>query len=406
MSLPQDQLKHPTSNDNVTQSFFAALVGSLLGNITGDVSGSLAKLFLYFRKGDEYPMWQLTEISLVVILLFTFIFIIFGVYSTKRGWAKEEQIVLSVVSAFFVALATMIDQSLPGPNGGGDILIFLEQFYSMGWVFGLWLITMIMLPNADGLCGTKIRLGGRLLALSAAMALVCGIVGVGLTEFIRDAIKDFEHLKMIRNSSDCHICRDPLKFWMLRPSSLNPIWGMFFVLAFLPIWWQGLWQHVKIAYARTLWIVLAVTFAVLYSGLYGWRLYPSDNMWAEKLIASNLISEWYFIFAFGAFPATGALITLICFWLTRRKESENKINWPVSKRFWWLLPLGFAAGFAVTARLFIAPIISLDGASAEQINFLTVGHGINGAVLGLTLLAFVPLKKRLIPKQPDELHSF
>lgn len=117
MSLPQDQLKHPTSNDNVTQGFFAALVGSLLGNITGDVSGSLAKLFLYFRKGDEYPLWQLTEISLVVILLFTFIFIIFGVYSTKRGWAKEEQIVLSVVSAFFVALATMIDQSLPGPNG-------------------------------------------------------------------------------------------------------------------------------------------------------------------------------------------------------------------------------------------------------------------------------------------------
>ena len=148
MSLPQDKLKHPTSNEDVTQGFFAALVGSLLGNIAGDMSGSLAKLFLYFRKGDEYHLWQLTEVSLVVNLgILPSFFIIFGVYLTKRGWAKEEQIVLSVVSAFFVALATMIDQSLPGPNGGGNIMIFIEQFYSICWVFGLWLITMIMLPN-------------------------------------------------------------------------------------------------------------------------------------------------------------------------------------------------------------------------------------------------------------------
>ena len=398
MSFPSDKPVQAASSDGGTHGFMAVLIGSLLGNIAGDMSGSIAKLFLYFRKGENYEMWRLTEVSLVVILVFTFLILIFGVYSTKRGWAKEEQIVLSVMSAFFVALATMIDQSLPGPNGGGDITIFLEQFYSISWVFGLWLITMVIIPNANGLISTKIRLGGRLIALSAAMALVCGIVGIGLTEFIRDSIRDSEYLKMIRYSSDCHICRDPLKFWLLRPSSLNPIWGMFFVLAFLPIWWKDLWQHIKIVFARTLWIVLAVAFAMLYSGLYGWKLFPSDKQWAEKLMNSNLISQWDFFFAFGAFPATGAIVVLICFWLTRRKIPINKIGWPISNRFWWFLPVGFAVGFATTARLVIAPIISSDGASTEQINFLTFTHGINGAVLGLTLLAFIPMKKILLPE--------
>ena len=121
----------------------------------------------------------------------------------------------------------------------------------------------------------------------------------------------------------------------------------------------------------------------------------------KKLMNSNLISEWDFFIAFGAFPATGAIVVLFCFWLTRQKEIENKADWPVSNRFWWILPVGFAVSFAATARLFIVPIISSNGASVEQINFLTVSHGINGAVLGLTLLAFIPVKKRLIPKQPD-----
>ena len=396
MPIPPDKPQRPASTDGVTQRFFATLVGLLLGYIVGDMSGTVAKLFLFIRKSNQYQPWQLTETSLAIILVFTCVIAIFGVYSTKRGWANEDQVVLSVASALLIAVSTIIDQSLPEPNGDGDLLIFFKQFHFIGWMFGLWLIPIILLPNPSGSSGTKIQLGGRLIALSAALALVCGIVGLGLTQFFRlDVIEKSHYLKSIWSSSNCNICSDSLGFWMMRPFSLNPIWGIFFVMAFLPIWRQELWENVKISFARVWWVVFAVIFATLYSGLYGWKLYTYDRNWARCLMDSNLISELYFFFAFGAFPTAGALVVLFCYWLTRRKESVNKADWPVSNLFWWLLPLGFAISFAAIAGLFIVPIIRADHASDIQINFLTISHAINGAVLGLTLLVFIPARRIL-----------
>ena len=398
MSQPRDQFTLPNSNAVVSQRVAASIVGSLFGGITGYMSGPIAKLTAFFLKDEGYPLWQLTELTLVVIVLFTCIIAFLGVYTTKRGWTNEEQIVLSVVSSLLIAFITIIEQSLPESKGNGDLLRFYKQLHSIGWLFVFWLIPIVILPTPDGSLSTKIRLGVRLIALSAAMAFICGIVGAGLTQILRDAIRNADYLEMIRYSSDCNICRDPLMFWMIRPVSFDPLWGIFFVVAFLPIWRRDLWQHVKMSLARVWWVVIAIVFAMLYSGIYGWKLYPSKDGWAENLMASNLISEWDFFFAFGAFPATGAIVVLFCCWLSRQKESENNMDWPVSNRFWWLLPVGFAVGFAATAKLFIAPIIDYDGASVCQINFLIISHAVNGVVLGLTLLAFIPLKRKLISK--------
>lgn len=77
----------------------------------------------------------------------------------------------------------------------------------------------------------------------------------------------------------------------------------------------------------------------------------------------------------------------LAFLCTRVSETKA-VGWPVSERFWWLLPLGLAAGFAIVVQVAFRPGLLANGASDQQIWNLTVAHVINGAVLGFTLRVF------------------
>ena len=382
------------SSSTALQQFAAALVGLVLGQIVGDKSVTVAKLFLFFWSGPTYPQWHVTQASLLVILVVACAGVTFGAFAAKRGWADHEQVVLSMVAAVIVALFTIIDQSLPNPTDSSS-LPTKETLYYVGWVVGLWLVPVILLPNPNGQLSEKIRRGGGLMGVVSVMAVACWIGGALLIEVARYIVS---HSAVSEVMADAGAnLDDPRKFWLASPSAVNPICSVLFVVSFLPIWWRDLWRHTRIGKVCA-WVGSFSAFGFIYSGLFGGVFYAARG-WAADLVARGLADTWQFFFIFGAFPAVVIVTVLLSFILTRRDDMSTAAGWPVSSRFWLLLPLGFALGFAAVSLLGLAPLARLDGVSWSQVAVLTTAHAINGTLLGLTLRV-LGLAVQLISRGP------
>lgn len=380
-----DEDNRALSSDSALQRSAAALIGLLFGQLAGDKSVVVARTFLHFKYGTSYEQWQVNETTFLVLLLFLGASVAFGVFMERRGWTNYEQIVISVFATVIAAFFVIVNQSLPQPGTDSESLPFKETIYYLGWLVGLWLVPTVLLPNPKPGVTTRIQRSGRLIAVSVMMVGVCLVAGLFLVE-ISKSIHNL--LCKIMQVNEAATLADPMKFWLASPSAVNPICGLFFVVAFSPIWWDGLWQHTKIAQAR-LWIGSFVTCTIFYAGVFGGVFYTQRG-WAKSLVACDLASAWQFFVAFGAFPAVMAVSVLLAFWLTRKK-GPNVVGWRVSRYFWWFLPPGLAIGFAMVALFGFAPPVRLAGASWWQIVVLASAHTINGFLLGLMLRISVKL---------------
>ena len=387
MTTSSDKGDRATSLDIALKRFTAALVGLVIGQIVGDNSITVAKLFLYFWDGSSYEKWHVTQASLVVIFVVTCAGVTFGAFMAKRDWADDEQIVWSMVTAVFVALFAIIDQSLPEPVGDSQ-LPFIETIYYLGWAVGLWLVPVILLPNPDRSFARRIRHAGGLMAVSAGIAVVCWFSGAVLIQVVRYAL-DHHPLLLETLQNKNGNPADSRRFWLASPSTVNPICGAFFAVAFSPIWWHKLWHRERVK-AR-LWIISFVAFTFVYAAVFGGILYAERGCTTGA--EAYALCAWKFSLAFGAIPVVVTVTVLLAFRLTQ-VEPPNSIGWPVSGRFWWFLPLGLAIGFAAVAVLLgLAPLARLDGVSPTQIGALTIAHTVNGALLGLVLRVFEPATK-------------
>ena len=334
------------------------------GSLRGNNSVTIAKMVVFLRD-KSYTREMVAEVSLHVIFILATVGACFGAFAARRKWASFEQVVMSVSIAAIVALFAIVDHSLPIVNGD-EVLPFGETMYYLGWVVGLWFVPFVLLPSPDGSFSGWIRRGGGLLVVGAAMAVACFVVGAGLQIAMRSILNTSGWLD--GNS----YLNDTLAFWMARPITVNAICGAYVVVAFSGIWWRGLWRS---AASARIWTAGMSAFAIIYTGVYGWFFYAYDKSAAP----------WQFFLAFGALPAVVMLTVLIAYGLTRRDSTDVPVGWPVSTWFWWLLPMGFAIGFALSALLGFAPLAQCDGATDKQLIVLVVAHAINGVVLGLTL---------------------
>lgn len=388
---PPDKDDRALSSDLAPQRFAATLVGLVIGQLAGDKSVVVAKVFLYWKDGSAYKQWQVIEISLIMILLVLSVGVLFGIFMKIRGWTNYEQIVWSVVAAIVAAFFVIVEQSLPPPVVDSESELWEnigKLIYYLGWLVGLLLVPIILLPNPKPGFDSQIERGVGLLMVSVVMLIVCWFAGAVLIEiakYVHNLLCEIMRVKEAANLAD------PMKFWLASPSAVNPICGLFFVVAFSPIWWEELWRYTKSTKAW-LWIGSFIAYTIIYAGIFGGVFYTARG-WACFLVACDLASAWQFFLAFGAFPAVVAVTVLLAFWLTRREKTPNAVGWRVSARFWWFLPPGLAIGFAMVALFGFGPLARSDGASWPQIIVLATAHAVNGALLGSILRISKPTSK-------------
>ena len=344
--------------------FTATLVGLFFGQLVGSNSITIAKVWVIWRCQPYTREW-VAEVSLQVIFVLATLGVCLGAFAVRRKWANFEQIVTSVSIAIIVALFAIVDHSLPIVKEGGQ-LPFWETAYYLGWVVGLWFLPFFLLPSLDSSFSGWIRRGGGLLVVSTAMTLACFLVGAFLEHLTRQIL---ENSGWYDGNS---YLNDPLRFWMARPITVNSVCGSYVTVAFVGIWWSGLWRTISSA---RIWNAAISTFAIIYTGVYGWFFYAQDKTGAP----------WQFFLAFAAMPAGVTLTVLVAYGLTRRRDLDVSVGWPVLTWFWWLLPPGFAITFGLNALIGFAPLAQLDGAATNQLVVLVVMHSINGIFLGLTL---------------------
>ena len=367
-----------TPSDLALKQFAAALVGLVLGQIAGDKSIVVAKLFLYLWNWEEqYKLWHVTQASLVVIIITAFIGVIFGAFMVKRGWVNENQIVLSMVTAIFIALFVIIDQSLPTPLGESG-LPFRETLYYVFWFIILWLIPGALLPNPEQSFARRIRLWGGMVAVLSVTALTFWLAG---TLTIQGAVL-LESIII----AECTVANsgDPRKFWLASPSIVNPICAALTVVALAPIWWRTLWSDTGVVKCG-LWSISFIVFGIFYAGLFGGFLY-AERGWAKVLVNNDVVSRLEFFTIFGSLPIIVVTVVILTYLLTRIKEPAGaaiRINWQVAGTFWWLLPVCMAASFGSFALLGLAPIVRLGGACQSHVWVLAGAHTMNGFIFGL-----------------------
>ena len=346
------------------QRFAAAIVGLVLGQLVGNNSFTIAKVLVYLRD-QPYTRLRIAEVSLEVAFVLAGVGACFGAFATRRGWASFEQVATSVFVAAVVVFFTIVDYSLPVVYGD-EGLRFGEVVYYLGWIVGLWLAPFFLLPSPDGTFAGCVRRGGGVLVVATAMG-VAGLVVGGLVEGVASLV--LESYGWLGGGS---FLNDSQRFWMARPITIDAICSTYIAVAFAGFWWRGLWRSV---HSASLWLAGMSGFAVLYAGVYGWFFYADEETAAT----------WRFVLAFGTLPAAAALNVLAAYRLTRRKQTEVMIGWPVSGRFWSLIPVGLAFSFGAIALLGLGPIARYEGAVDQEIVVLVVAHAGNGVALGLTL---------------------
>ena len=345
--------------------YAAAIVGMVLGQLAGNSSHTLAKVIL-FVDGEGYTYEQLAETSLHVILVLTGLGVVVGTIAAFRGLVGLEQVLTAVLSASVVGLAAVVDYSLPTVDGE-IYLPFPKMIYYIGWVAVLWFVPLLLLPYPDRRFRKRLRQGCEVLLLVTAMTIGGVLAGLALEATGERA------LITMGDWMGQSIVSDPLRFWIVRPATLNGILGAYSGVAFLNIWWPGRWRSRRLAWR---WTLLVTAFAVPYAGVYGAAFWDS----------SDTFGGWQEFLACGALPLCAVVAALMAYALTRPAVKTAAASPSRSSSFWLILIAGLAIGLGVTAWLGLAPLASSGSLEKVELSVLVAAHGANGVAMGLVLL--------------------
>ena len=381
-----------TPPDQRSQPILVDVIGIVVGFIAADKFPIIAKVVLYVWNGAEDYQKHLAEGSLVVLFVFSFIAVVVGAAFAKQDWTTDRQIMLSMVTALFVATFAIVDQSLPDHEGHARIR-FGNSIYFLGWPAVLYLLAPVLLPRVGD--DSKMRSAVFLMAVSCITALVCFVSAALLVEVTRGV-----HRSMDLLGEGAANFRDPLRFWILRPSIVGPIAGASVVVAFAPLWWPDLWSTSR-AFAKWAWIIGYSLFSVAYAGLYG-KLVFAGRRWVQLLASCDpTFSDWRMSMMFAAYAATVFAAIGFCAFLARDTQlrTQRAIGLPVRRWFWWCVPWLLGTGLLLAAVAVVLPIAThCESASSAQIGFFVIAHFAAGAVLGVSLRPF-GLAVRLIPAE-------
>ena len=343
--------------------FLAAFVGLILGDIATNKSVTIAKGILCLKKsGCSYNMVQVANLALTAITALICLALIFGAFAAKRKWVSYEQVALSLIAALVIAFFTILDLSLPGYSDSG-LLSLENKLYYLVWAVVIWVVPVIplhLLQTPTRQYTQTMRRGISLCALSASMAVVCGLTGYLLMELM--TIAKLEHNQ-----------------WIVRPSTVNTILGAYVVVASASVWWRDLWTLDRLA--RILWVIGFVAFAFLYAGYFGVAFHGNEND----------APQWRPFVVLGAFPVVSVAVVVLIYRMTRRSGDGCMVSWSVSSSYWSLMPTSLAVGFGIIAWLGLSHLVS-----PGQYLLFIVAHALNGFVLGLSLKLVQPALRWLV----------
>ena len=233
------------------------------------------------------------------------------------------------------------------------------------------------------------------MAVSCITALACFVAAALFVEVTRAV-----HRSLGLLGEGAANFRDPLRFWILRPSIVGPIAGASAVVVFAPVWWPDLWSTSRV-FAKWAWIIGYSLFSVAYAGLYG-KLVFAGRGWVQLLVDCDpTFSDWRMAIMFAAYAATVFAAIGLCAFLARdtQARTQGNIGLPVRVWFWWCVPWFLGTGLLVAAVVVVLPIAThCESASAAQIAFLIIAHFAAGALLGVSLRVF-GVATRLVPAE-------
>ncbi|MCY4555336.1 MAG: hypothetical protein OXF79_02920 [Chloroflexi bacterium] len=360
--------ENTNGSDGRFSHYRAAFVGLVLGQIAGSNSTTIAKLYYFLHGRGKYTSDEIVELSLIVILLLTALGVTLGAIAMKseRRRSTSLQGLTSTLVALVVIFMNSLDHSLPSAiesSPGTDSTWFWERVYWLVGVLGLWLGGFS--PLYMGRYDDVVQRAYGLLVVAAPMTLV-GLLGGYLVEGV------------VAGTA----CTSGQSFWIARPYAVNAICGAYVGTAFANVWWPKLSHSTPWVWG---WTVVVSALTVVYTGSYGLFLYP----WTET------IQSWRSFGAFGAWPLIVTLTVLPAYKLTRR-EHRADVGWPVSIRFWLLLPVAFAISFAVVAWLMGYVLLARNhGPECARLALFIGAHSVNGIMMGFTLLV-MPLTIRCV----------
>lgn len=343
-------------SDSSLQRFTAAVVGLLVGQLVASNSATLARVWWYLYDESRYTSDRVAELSLYVIYVVASAGACLGAWAVKRGWATLEQVVTSLAVAALSVGLSIVDHSMPPPKQG-DTLPFGETSYYLGWLLGLWFLPFVLLVGRNGEAAGWLNRAGGLLCTSVFMGMVGMVVGLSVEAIV--SVLGESYIK------------DAQQFWVARPATINTIGGSYVVVAFASIWWRRLWATAGVA--RT-WTVCAVVGASAYAGLYGW-LYCENGLPAGIWCALS----------FSMLPTVTGAGVLGSYLVSRRSNEDVAVGWPVTRRFWWLLPVSLTIGFASVALFGFGPLVECCGVQDAPNWVLVSAHALNGGSFGAAL---------------------
>ena len=355
----------------------------VIGYIGGEKLPIAARLFLHvWNAGDSYPAWRDTEASLVMLFVLSFTGIVLGAFLAKRGWVTDTQIIVAIVTATLSAVFIMLEDSVLNRSS----LPLNRMIYFLGWPTLMYFLSPVLIPRTS--MDERVTSAARLISVSTLVAVSCWATGAILVELFR--IWPIVLIHDIVMAGGTANLADSRKFWTINPSGFNAVCGAYVVVAFVPLWWRRIWWRIS-ATVKGIWIICYSLASIAYGGLYGKQFYVS-NAWARALVGdSSTISDWRFFFVFAAYAVVPLVSMFLCFLFTRQKIrcGQEQDGWPVSRRFWWFLPVSIGVGFAIVVLIFVVPLLRNTGVtSLAQVVFLMSAHVINGIVLGFTLRLF------------------
>ena len=360
---------------------FAAAVAAfaimhLVGSAETIAAGFFAVRSFLFGDGDTPEGGQVAEAAFHVRYVVTGVGVCFGAVAAKRRWANVEDVLMGVAGAGVVTLVAFVGYNLPG--AGEQRLGVGESFYYLGWIAGLWFAPFCLLSIGTGDSLSGLRRAGGVLMVTVAMAMAGLLAGMCVEGLVKIADwLDGGHAGWLQ-------IRDNQRFWVARPVTTNTIGAAYVAVAFSTLWWPTLWRGRRMARG---WLGCVSAGTIAYSGLFGAVFYDNG---AEVSPAGGFL-------AFGALPAVVGLAVLVAYRLTRQEAGGDTIGWPVSPRFWRLLPVGFALGLGAVALWGLAPLGRQSPPDAAAY-VVVVGHLLNGLLLGVALRA-MPWAFGLVPDE-------
>ena len=349
-----------------------AVVTLFFGQLVGEKSVILAKLFyVSFHGPDELELWKVTQLSLVLLIVFTSLAILIIVRLVESNSEQVEQVLLFVALAFITAGFAVIDQYLPSMERD-EPLRLRETLYYFGWPMMLWFVIPYFLLD-----GSRLERGHKIatfIPISFAVLVICGSVG-GILLLLAQTILDYT--KLIEGA--VKPLNDSIKFWQGSPPTINSICALFVVVAFAPKWWRNL----KLRVSWTVWILIFTGFAIVYAGIFGICFYSGRPHFGNQEpieLQIQLFSK------FGSFSLIITVVFLLSLWLVRHQSNSGAdFGFPADNRFWVYSSIGLGLGFPLVQFFGFLPYGPLIEAEVRHVLVLMVSHALNGICLGFSL---------------------